>query len=301
MTVLLQGVSVKRILRSLGVACAVFLIGSAVLATPASAQGKTVQVDWTGIGIYPQAAPRFHSGEAGKALPDKAYVTIVCEAFGESVSNGLETSDVWAQISSGGYLPTAFLNTGVNGRTPGVDDCNVEPTKPAPPRGEISSFRKSYDNTGVAVDAFYWRSSGRNFVLPKTTDTVVAWTLDDSHYNLSVPLYNYWNSAKGGTVLVPWDYFAAQPGFTDWLNNTSFTLYSAGASGEKVYEPSITTDMKFAVGSVLVFKLSEGCYILTDSYEFDPDKVANWPYYAEYLGEKSGKGGKRFGVAATNC
>lgn len=272
------------------------------LAAPAQAGEKTVQVDWTGIGIYPQKAPRFHSGTVGPALADKTSVTMVCETVGETVSNNKESSDIWALIKGGGYLPNAFLNTGVNGRTPGVDDCGKPPaTTPPPPKVEMKSFKKEYTSSGVVVKATYWDNNGKRFILPETTETVAPQQvgLDPNNYDLTGPLADHWFSNKGGTVLVPWEYFAASSSFMDWLRQPS-TTYSPTNTGERVYQPAVNTDMRYAIGPFLVFKLMDGCYIVTDSYEFMQDKPQNAPYYPLDQAEKNGAG-KRFGVVSSSC
>jgi hypothetical protein len=294
---------VKRILRALGVAVVLLLVVSVLGSASALADTKTVQVDWTKQGIYPQVEPRMGSGEAGKALPDKAAVTIVCETYGESVGNGLETSNVWAQISTGGYLPNAFLNTGVNGRTPGVDECGKPLSKPTPSKAQFKSFVKNYTDEGIVVKATYWSYNGKNIMMPDTTDTVVPWENDDgSTQNLTAPLFAHWLGSKGGTVLVPWSYFETQPGFQDWLRVAKFSSYvDAKNSGEQIYKPPVTSDMKFAVGNVAIFEPMPGCYILTDSYDFVPDKTQNLPYFLLNLAEQKGWNGKRFGVVSTNC
>jgi hypothetical protein len=292
---------VKRILRALGAAVVPLLVVSVLGSAPALADTKTVQIDWTKQGIYPQVEPRMGSGEAGKALPDKATVTIVCETYGESVGNGLETSNVWAQISTGGYLPNAFLNTGVNGRTPGVDECGKPPSKPTASKVQFKSFTKDYKKEKVVIKATYWTSNNKSFIMPDYTDTVVPWDMA-SYQNLSAPLFGHWLASTGGTVLVPWSYFEAQSGFNQWLSSQKFTSYvDQDKSGEVVYQPSLATDMEFAVGSVLMFEPMPGCYILTDSYEFDPDKVQNIPYFLLHKAEQNGWNGKRFGVVSTNC
>ncbi|MFD8103211.1 hypothetical protein ACFV24_27110 [Nocardia fluminea] len=101
------------------------------VSAPAAHADVMYPVAWTKIGIYPRTAPSMDAAHAGPVLKDGTMVTFVCEQQGQTVFNGDRNIDVWAKISTGGWLPTAFINTKVDGWTPGVPKCN-EPSKPAP-------------------------------------------------------------------------------------------------------------------------------------------------------------------------
>ncbi|WP_157184830.1 DUF2599 domain-containing protein [Nocardia niigatensis] len=103
-------------------AIAIAVAGAAVT-TPTAHADAQYPVAWTKIGIYPQSAPSMGSGQVGKALPDGAKVTIVCEGIGQPVSNGDKTIDVWERLDTGAWLPNAFIKTDHDGWTPGIPNC----------------------------------------------------------------------------------------------------------------------------------------------------------------------------------
>lgn len=99
-----------------------------MLSVPAPAfAGSGFRVAWTGIGIYPRTGPSMASVPASGALPDGAVVSVVCELVGQAVSNGFQVTDIWDRLEDGSWLPNAFLDTGVDGRTPGVPSCDSAP------------------------------------------------------------------------------------------------------------------------------------------------------------------------------
>lgn len=83
-----------------------------------------LQVQWTGIGIYPQSAPAMGAGQVGSALADGDWATVVCEAQGQPVGNGQNVIDIWDRLDNGAWLPNAFLKTSADGWTPGVPKCS---------------------------------------------------------------------------------------------------------------------------------------------------------------------------------
>lgn len=100
----------------------------ALPASPASADSAaaTATVAWTGIGIYPRSQPAMSADHVGLALLDGATVGIACELnSGDYVNNGAQTTDLWDQLPDGTWLPNAYLNTGVDGPTPGVPSCTA--------------------------------------------------------------------------------------------------------------------------------------------------------------------------------
>ncbi|GIH02737.1 hypothetical protein Rhe02_08040 [Rhizocola hellebori] len=124
---------------------ALIYTGSNTAVVPAcpSAQFGTGRypVAWTGGGGFaPRSGP--HTGDAVVAatLPDGLVVSVACEVYGDSVTDSAGyTLSIWDKLVSGGYIPNAYLDTQVNGRTPGVPACadNPPPTttpsvKPSP-------------------------------------------------------------------------------------------------------------------------------------------------------------------------
>lgn len=281
--------------RTLGTAAALLL--AAAVATPANADTFDAQVAWTNVGMYPQAEPRWYSGVAGDGLVDGDMATIVCETQGEPVSNGAEVIDIWAKVSTGGYLPTAFLYTGHDGRTPGVPECGSATERTS--RLEVKRFIKDYGN-GVTITAKYVD----NIVIPDS-DFYYSGE-DDFPFGLSYELYMHWESELGGTVEVPWGYFEDQDGFTEWLEAQSFNRYVYGstASGvERYYKPKALTDARESVGNAIVVQLTGECYVLYDSYEFDVrlTQPVSWLYLPLDVLEGADLSGSRFGVISTNC
>lgn len=102
------------------------LAAPAMLLAPqtAAADGSVyAPVAWTEIGIYPRSGPSMDTSHVGAALSDGTTVQLACETLGATVTGPYGPSDVWDQLPNGTWLPNAYLDTGVNGRTPGVPDC----------------------------------------------------------------------------------------------------------------------------------------------------------------------------------
>lgn len=124
----------RRNLPGLAVACAALI--AFALPTPAVAdEGHKFAIAWTGIGIYPHSSPDMREAtRSGPAVPDGTVISVACELVGQSVTSPVTTTSVWAKTTGGEFYPTAFLNTGTNGWTPGVPACpemNVQ--EPSPP------------------------------------------------------------------------------------------------------------------------------------------------------------------------
>lgn len=118
--------AVKRFLLPL-VAAISIMVSSTILAPhPAGArESNQFPIAWTGIGIHPQLTPALDGQPAGEALSDGTLVTHLCETRGQSVFNGEVETDIWA-LTEYGWLPTAFIYTGVNDWTPGVPRCDAD-------------------------------------------------------------------------------------------------------------------------------------------------------------------------------
>jgi hypothetical protein len=134
------------------------MAGLVLTAAPSHADEHSFPVVGTDIGIYPRSAPSMASERVGAALANGETVQVVCETTGEAVDNGYAPSDVWARLSDGTFLPNAFLLTGVDGRSPGVEDCSSVAGPPV--QGEDLSAAPS-----AAPGAVGW---------PKTSDCATS-------------------------------------------------------------------------------------------------------------------------------
>jgi hypothetical protein len=103
--------------------------GLIVTSTPASAATQ-FRVAWTGIGVYPRSGPSMDTTKVGAALPDGAIVDVDCETTGTTMSDTAGyVSDIWERLTDGTYIANVFVNTGVDGWTPGIPRC-AEPPAP---------------------------------------------------------------------------------------------------------------------------------------------------------------------------
>ncbi len=135
------------ILRRLMAAIATAAVVLAFTAPGASAESHDYRVAWTQIGIYPRTSPSMSSDRAARAIPDGTLVHIECELEGSPVDNGSGASTVWERLTNGTYLPNAFINTGVDGYTPGIPRCG---------ESEADSRRTGYFRYGAASNAQHW-------------------------------------------------------------------------------------------------------------------------------------------------
>lgn len=96
-------------------------------ATATAAEPHQFQVAFSDTGIYPRTSASLSADKTGTALADGDTVTVVCEMEGEQVSNGhTAPSTIWAKLDTGVFIPNAYLYTGTDGRTPGVEECAGE-------------------------------------------------------------------------------------------------------------------------------------------------------------------------------
>jgi len=119
---------------AIGATTAVAAVLALGLASPAAADTPQQTVRWTKIGIYPHTGPSWSTPRSGAAVSDGTVVTVFCEVDGDPITSDAATNDtIWASTNIG-YLPNAFLDSGYDGRTPGVPDCDVaaSPAAPAP-------------------------------------------------------------------------------------------------------------------------------------------------------------------------
>lgn len=102
--------------------------GSTPPPPPPPPAANTYPIAWTGIGVYPRSAPYMGSTKIGNALPDGTAVNIACETYGETVTDTVGyTNNIWERLVDGTYVANVFVNTGVNGLTPGIPICASAP------------------------------------------------------------------------------------------------------------------------------------------------------------------------------
>ena len=126
------------------IACMVGLMVGGLFVAPAARADTQFQIAWTKIGIYPRSAPSMGSSQVGAALSDGTDIGVGCELEGETVSNGFTSSNIWEVLSDGTYIPNVYVNTGVDGWTPGVMRCDYT----APNTDAITSA--GYDRDAAA-------------------------------------------------------------------------------------------------------------------------------------------------------
>lgn len=115
-----------RVRRYTAVAAALAVVASTTLLATAAHADPTYRIGWTVKGIYPRSTPELlTTNRVGAALADGTRITIACETEGASVTSAVTTSSIWARTPQGTYLPNAFIDTGVNGFTPGVPRCDA--------------------------------------------------------------------------------------------------------------------------------------------------------------------------------
>jgi len=109
------------------------VVASLTIGTAAPAVAvSSFRIAWTHIGIYPRSAPSMSASKVGNALPDGASISVQCELTGTSVTSDVATTTIWERLTNGTYLPNAFVDTGVNGWTPGVPRCDAQNPTPVP-------------------------------------------------------------------------------------------------------------------------------------------------------------------------
>jgi hypothetical protein len=112
---------------------------SAVVPACPSAQfgTGTYPVAWTGGGgAQPESGTSTGSGADGGVIADGTLVTVVCETTGSTLTDSAGFSgSLWDQLGSGAYIPNVYLDTQVNGPTPGLPRCSTPApvTSSAPP------------------------------------------------------------------------------------------------------------------------------------------------------------------------
>lgn len=82
-------------------------------------------VAWTGGGgTVARSGPSSSAPTVGGSLADGFIVSVACETTGDAVTDSSNfTSDLWDRLTGGGYVANVFLDTQVNGPTPGLSQC----------------------------------------------------------------------------------------------------------------------------------------------------------------------------------
>ena len=101
---------------------------SAVVPACPSAQFGTghYPVAWTGGGgAQPYSGTSTSTSPDGGVLPDGLVVTVTCETTGQTLTDDKGfVSDLWDQLNTGAYIPNVYIDTQVNGPTPGLPTCS---------------------------------------------------------------------------------------------------------------------------------------------------------------------------------
>ncbi|CAM3250777.1 C39 family peptidase [Stackebrandtia soli] len=117
-------------------------IATALFALPATAHaGHPATVGNTdGDGLNIRQAPTTASSPVGLAQTGDV-IDVTCQAYGQWVTNTRGfSSNLWDYSSDdGGYLADAYMNTGYDGRIPGVPECDDAP----PPGGDITPLQQN--------------------------------------------------------------------------------------------------------------------------------------------------------------
>lgn len=83
-----------------------------------------------GSSLHVRSAPSLSASVTG-TLPAGATIVIACQTTGDEV-NGV--SDIWDQLTSGGYVSDYYVDTpGVGVPSPGIPSCSAPASPPAPP------------------------------------------------------------------------------------------------------------------------------------------------------------------------
>ena len=243
-------------------ALAVALSAGVAGATSASADAS-YRVAWTQIGIYPKVAPSMDAERAAPALSDGDYVSIECETSGETVTSSVATTDIWERLSDGSYLPNAFIETGVNGWTPGVPRCDD---------GVVGA-----DDSTPAEE-------------PKEYDGI--WISND---RVSTQLLNHYFDATGESVVIDWSYFESSERLLQEIvglpQPDHYDVYQSN--------PYDDGDIYYSLGAFTIARTSEHCYAIKDSYDYAPDKLENIPYF-NWVDARLGRAAE-FDIHSSGC
>lgn len=251
--------SFKRLV-SIVVTLMLAILGGEVFVPAARAEQAYPIAFTNGIGIYPRTAPSMDAARNGSALPEGTMVTIECELEGPPVSNDMATISIWAKTSHG-YLPNAYIRTGVDSWTPGVPRCE-QLAEPAGPKVEMEE-PINFSGTRIA----------------------------DNH-NMSGILYTHFFAGGGQPAIIDWAFFARHPRFVAWIKNLPVKgapqVYSAYSVDPREVQ------MMLSLGSFTVKRYSDNCFFVHDYYDFE------WMYIGQNAATDIGFA-KEFHVYSSGC
>ena len=251
--------------------------GAVVPACPSDQFGVgQYPVAWTGGGgVQPMSGTSVSSGTDGSVLPDGLVVTVTCETSGQTLTDSANfTSGLWDQLTSGAYIPNVYIDTQVNGATPGLPACS-QPSGGASGTGGGGGAGGGSGSPGgggpgastpaTPASTQAATSNGGNTSSPSPQCQKPSGTYIPNDGGLSVPyaLYDHYMWANGSPVVIDWAFFS---------QSASFVKYAKGLAVGQVggYRNSPDTAMFYALGSFTVTRTSPSCYAIYDHYDFTP-------------------------------
>jgi hypothetical protein len=267
-----------------------------VPACPSSQFGVGVYpVAWTGGGGFnPRDASTLNSASSG-VLPDGLLVSITCETFGDTLTDSVGyTSNRWDRLSNGAYVPNVYLDTQVNGATPGMASC-VPASEPGPtgvsstpvivtaqaPPSVLPTSPKAPTPTGAPTTPAGSETqnpvgSGTNIerdapdCLPPAGADVLPYvgTLPGP---LATQLFQHYLYGHGKAVELDWRYFSNSQGFS-----TAAQALGTGYTGQ--YRAPADSTLYDAFGTFRACHITSSTYGFFDGYDYTPDKITNIPY-----------------------
>ncbi|WP_262496107.1 CHAP domain-containing protein [Nonomuraea sp. SYSU D8015] len=167
------------------------ILAAAVILAPAqpAAADITAPADTDGIPLKVHSGPGTRFSIVG-TVPDGFKVTITCQTTGDSVQGTFGASAVWDKITTGGYVPDAYVDTGTD--------------KPvAPPCDGGSALVDDYPyNKASYEQADPWNFYKRECV------SFVAWRLRKLH---GIRFHNHYKGVHWGNAN-RWDEAARKAG-----------------------------------------------------------------------------------------
>jgi hypothetical protein len=257
---------------------AVALSGGLVAGTPSLVNAyPTFTVQWTHIGIYPRTDPSMKStNHAGPAVPDGTRVEVICEDIGQTVTSDVATTDIWEKTTIG-WIPNAFVETGVNGWTPGVPRCTSS-SQPAPvqpaPQQPAPQQPPSPTQPQPQVEQQTPQQPASPAEVPRDVLAENPGAFQIPNQNVSSLLYGHYLTGLGGVVIVDWSFFAS----SDRLREFAMSLPLTEETSFKA-EADLDGDLYWAMGTFGVYRTSEHCFSIRDPYDFNPlsyGALARW-------------------------
>ena len=274
--------SFKRLM-SIVVTLMLAILGGEVFVPAARAEQAYPIAFTNGIGIYPRTAPSMDAARNGSALPEGTMVTIECELEGQPVSNDMATISIWAKTSHG-YLPNAYIHTGVDSWTPGVARCE----KPEP---EQKNSKSKLEHPTEGIVTIGPRTKHRVFIEydPKRhNDLHVAWLLHGHYYATG--------KNAGADTIIDWRFFAGREALREAAYKVKIGDFSRPAyDARDLTKKGNSIGLASAVGRLTIYRTSEHCFTMYDYYDF-----VNSPWIIEWADDGLGIAHK-FNVFSWGC